>query len=144
MHGELATVGIKVAASTVWEILKAEGIDPAPDLGATTWADSWPAKSLAVIEHGTRRIRALGTTAHPTASSVTQVARSLVMDLEDAGASVKYPRPPDELHHGTLDPDLPSRTPGPHPGLEPIRSATGRPGTDHRSRPNHPPEHTAA
>lgn len=53
MHGELATVGIKVAASTVWETLKAEGIDPAPDLGATTWADScarrptrsWPATS---------------------------------------------------------------------------------------------------
>jgi len=29
VHGELAAVGVRVAASTVWEILKAEGIDPA-------------------------------------------------------------------------------------------------------------------
>jgi putative transposase len=37
VHGELATLGIKVAPSTVWEIYKVEGIDPAParrhDLG---------------------------------------------------------------------------------------------------------------
>jgi putative transposase len=39
VHGELATLGIKVAPSTVWEILKAEGIDPAPQRAATTWAD---------------------------------------------------------------------------------------------------------
>ncbi|MBW8792092.1 MAG: helix-turn-helix domain-containing protein, partial [Streptomyces sp.] len=29
VHGELATLGIKVAASTIWEIVKDEGIDPA-------------------------------------------------------------------------------------------------------------------
>ena len=28
IHGELAGLGVKVAASTVWEILKASGIDP--------------------------------------------------------------------------------------------------------------------
>lgn len=39
VHGELATLGIKVAASTIWEILTTEGIDPAPDRAATTWAD---------------------------------------------------------------------------------------------------------
>ncbi|MDH6140654.1 transposase [Kitasatospora sp. GP30] len=39
VHGELATLGIKIAASTIWEIFKAEGIDPAPDRSATTWAD---------------------------------------------------------------------------------------------------------
>ncbi|MBO3751106.1 helix-turn-helix domain-containing protein [Streptosporangiaceae bacterium NEAU-GS5] len=36
VHGELITLGIKVAASTVWEILKQEGVDPAPDRAATT------------------------------------------------------------------------------------------------------------
>ncbi|MBP2337410.1 hypothetical protein JOF41_003588 [Saccharothrix coeruleofusca] len=30
VHGELLVLGIKVAASTVWQILKDAGIDPAP------------------------------------------------------------------------------------------------------------------
>ncbi|MGI5135527.1 MULTISPECIES: integrase core domain-containing protein [unclassified Streptomyces] len=111
VHGELATLGIKVAASTVWEILRTEGIDPAPDRAATTWADFLRSQAdallacdfietvtltgrrqyiLAVIEHATRRIRILGTTAHPSANWVAQAARNLVMDLEDTAATVTY------------------------------------------------------
>ena len=30
IHGELAGLGVSVAASTVWEILRTDGIDPAP------------------------------------------------------------------------------------------------------------------
>jgi transposase InsO family protein len=111
VHGELLTLGVKVAASTVWEILRAAGVDPAPDRAITTWAQFLRSQAeallaadfletitltgtkmhvLAVIDHASRRIRVLGATAHPTAGWVTQTARNLVMDLEDAGCSVKY------------------------------------------------------
>ncbi|GAA2062818.1 hypothetical protein GCM10009839_87530 [Catenulispora yoronensis] len=111
VHGELAVLGVKVAASTVWEILKAEGIDPAPDRAVTTWAAFLHSQAdailacdfletvtltgqrqyvLAVIEHATRRIRILGATAHPTVDWVAQAARNLVMDLQDAGVVVRY------------------------------------------------------
>jgi len=36
VHGELLVLGIKVAASTVWEILHEAGIDPAPERSSTT------------------------------------------------------------------------------------------------------------
>jgi transposase InsO family protein len=45
---------------------------------------------LAVIEHGTRRIRILGATEHPVQSWVVQQARNLLMDLEDAGTRAKF------------------------------------------------------
>jgi len=37
IHGELAALGIKVAASTVWEILNEHGVAPAPERDSTTW-----------------------------------------------------------------------------------------------------------
>ncbi|KOX33459.1 integrase [Saccharothrix sp. NRRL B-16348] len=111
IHGELLVLGIKVAASTVWQILKDAGIDPAPERTTTTWAaflrsqadallacDFFEASTLngtrlhvlAVIEHASRRVRVLGATAHPTASWVTQAARNLAMDLEDAGRQARF------------------------------------------------------
>jgi putative transposase len=111
VHGELLVLGVKVAASTVWEILKDAGIDPAPKRACTTWAAflRTPADALlacdfletitlsgarmyvlAVIEHRTRRIRILGATAYPTVSWVAQAARNLVMDLEDAGCRARF------------------------------------------------------
>jgi putative transposase len=45
IHGELAMLGIKVAPSTVWEILKTHGIPPAPDRDHLTWGElSYAAK----------------------------------------------------------------------------------------------------
>ncbi|GAB3976698.1 hypothetical protein GCM10029978_064270 [Actinoallomurus acanthiterrae] len=93
VHGELLVLGVKVAASTVWEILMDAGIDPAPVRASTTRADFSQAEVmlardfletvslsgtrmlvLAVIEHHSRRIRVLSAIAHPTASWVTQAA----------------------------------------------------------------------
>jgi len=111
IHGELAALGLTVAASTVWEILKDAGIDPVPGRDRQTWpaflrsqarailaADFFETRTLtgarlyvfAVIEHATRRVRVLGATTHPTATWTTQLARNLVMDLQDAGTRVKY------------------------------------------------------
>ncbi|MFI9275974.1 integrase core domain-containing protein [Kitasatospora sp. NPDC052896] len=111
VHGELALLGIGVAASTVWEILKTEGIDPAPDRASTTWADFLRSQAdallamdfietvtlvgqrqyiLAVIEHTTRRVRILGTTARPTHLWVTQAIRNPVMELEDTGFRARF------------------------------------------------------
>jgi hypothetical protein len=38
VHGELALLGVRVAPSTVWELLKSEGVDPAPRHSNVTWA----------------------------------------------------------------------------------------------------------
>jgi putative transposase len=38
IHGELLVLGIKIATSTVWEILREEGIDPALQRTPQTWA----------------------------------------------------------------------------------------------------------
>ena len=45
---------------------------------------------LAAIEHATRRIRILGATAHPGGQWIGQQARNLCMDLDQAGANVKF------------------------------------------------------
>ncbi|MFE4721717.1 hypothetical protein ACFRLW_35960 [Streptomyces sp. NPDC056728] len=45
---------------------------------------------LAAIEHTTRRIQTLGTTAHPTAYWVTRTIKNLVMDVQDVGIRGKF------------------------------------------------------
>jgi len=111
IHGELAALGIKVAPSTVWQILKNAGIGPAPRRDGPGWAefllsqaqgilalDFFTADLLngmkvsvfVVIEHGSRRVRVLGATEHPVQSWVIQQARNLLMDLEEAGTRVKF------------------------------------------------------
>ncbi|WP_217919114.1 hypothetical protein [Actinomadura sp. BRA 177] len=82
LHPELLVLGVKVAASTVWEILKDAGIDPgaqaclhylaearlACDFLETVTLTGARMYVLAFIEHHTRRIRLLGATAPPERS----------------------------------------------------------------------------
>ena len=110
IHGELAGLGVKVAASTVWEILKDSGIDPGRRQTGLTWSqflrsqaeailacdfftvdllDGTQAYVLAAIEHVTRRIRILGITLHPTGEWTAQQARNLLMDLDEPAHRVK-------------------------------------------------------
>jgi putative transposase len=102
IHGELAGLGIIVAPSTVWQILKDAGIGTAPRRDGPGWAEFLRSQAqailaldfftadllngtkvyvLAVIEHGSRRVRVLGATEHPVQSWVVQQARNLLMDL---------------------------------------------------------------
>ena len=38
-HGELAGLGYRIGASTVWTILHTAGIDPAPRRAGPSWAE---------------------------------------------------------------------------------------------------------
>jgi Integrase core domain len=111
VHGELAGLGYQIGASTVWTVLNAAGIDPAPRRAGPTWAQFLHAQAHAivacdlfhldtislhrlyaffVIEHATRQVHILGVTAHPTGALLTQQARNLVMDLDDAHLRFRF------------------------------------------------------
>ena len=100
IHGELTKLGVSVAPSTIWEILHAAGIDPAPRRVAPTWRQFLTAQAtgilavdflhvdtvflkrlyvLVFIEHGSRQMHLGGVTAHPTGEWATQQARNLAM-----------------------------------------------------------------
>jgi putative transposase len=48
IQGELSRLGHEIAYSTVWEILKRAGIDPAPQRGPT-WSEFWSAQAHRII-----------------------------------------------------------------------------------------------
>jgi putative transposase len=111
IHGELATMGIVIAASSVWAILKRHGIDPSPRRSGPNWAEFLSAQAkglmacdffhvdtvllrrlyvLVFIHHDTLLVRIAGVTAKPVADWVTQQARNLSMNLADQANTVKF------------------------------------------------------
>ena len=111
VQGELVKLGHRIAASTVWQILHAAGIDPAPRRAGPTWGQFLAAQArgilavdfvhvdtvllrclyaLIVIEHGTRRVHLAGITANTDGAWTTQAARSFLMDLGARANTVKF------------------------------------------------------
>ena len=111
IHGELTNFGIAVAPSTVWEILRAAGIDPAPRRSGPAWRQFLHAEAagilavdflhvdtvllkrmyvLVFIEHGSRRMHLGGVTAHPTGDWTVQQARNLALTLGERFESIRF------------------------------------------------------
>ncbi len=111
IHGEMTKLGVTVAPSTVWEILRAAGIGPAPGRAGPTWRQFLRAQAagilavdffhvdtvllkrlyvLVFIEHGTRRMHLGGVTANPTGEWTAQQARNLCLILDERSQDNKF------------------------------------------------------
>jgi putative transposase len=111
IQGELVGLGIKIAASTVWTILREEGVEPAPRRLEASWADFLRQQAagtlecdfltvdtvflkrfyvLFFIQLGTRRVHLAGITSNPDGPWVTQRARNLLMHLADVGVEARF------------------------------------------------------
>jgi putative transposase len=109
IQGELVKLGI--APSTVWEILHAAGLDPAPRRSGPTWRQFLHAQAsgilavdflhvdtvlckrlyvLVFIEHGTRRMHLGGVTASPTGGWTVQQARNLALSLDQRFEDIRF------------------------------------------------------
>jgi putative transposase len=111
IHGELTKLGVTVAPSTVWEILDAAGIDPAPRRSGPTWRQFLHAQAagivavdflhvdtvllgrlyvLVFIEHGTRHVHLGGVTANPDGEWTVRQARNLALTLGERFGDIKF------------------------------------------------------
>lgn len=98
IQGELIGMGIRLAPSSVWAILKRHGLESSPRRSALSWGEFLRGQAttllacdfftvdtvllrrlyvLFFIEHGSRKVHVAGVTAHPTEMWVTQQARQL-------------------------------------------------------------------
>ncbi len=108
IHGELVGLGHTIGASTVWQILKDAGIDPAPTRNATTWSQLLRSQAavacdfatidtallqrfylLFFIDVTTREVILGGITTNPTAAWTVQAARNLFLAHRESLANAR-------------------------------------------------------
>ena len=111
IHGELVTMGVRMAPSSVWEILRRHGIDPSPTRVGPTWSEFVQAQAssmlacdffhvdtvflcrfyvLFFIELDTRKVYLAGVTTNPVREWVTQQARNLSSVLAERAVAVRF------------------------------------------------------
>jgi len=104
IQGELRRLGIRVGATTIRDLLRREGLGPAPRRTGPSWSEFLRQQAhgilacdfftvetvflrtlyvLFFIEIGTRRVHVTGATTNPDAVWVTQQARNLTFQRED-------------------------------------------------------------
>jgi putative transposase len=111
IHGELARMGVRLAPSSIWGILRRHGIEPSPRWIGPTWAEFLRAQAssmlacdfftvdtvllrrlyvLFFIEIDTRRIHLSGITASPLGAWVVQQARNLNSALAERARPIRF------------------------------------------------------
>ena len=98
IHGELAGLGHRLAASTVWQIPKNAGIDPTPTRSEVTWSQFLRSQAAVACDFATidtvtlrrfyllffidipsRTVYFAGITDHPSGAWASQAARNLLI-----------------------------------------------------------------
>jgi transposase InsO family protein len=111
IHGELATMGVRLAPSSIWEILRRHGIEPSPRRSGPSWIEFLRAQAspmlacdfftvdtvllrrlyvLFFIEIDTHRVYVTGITAHPIERWVVQQARNVSSALAERARPVTF------------------------------------------------------
>jgi transposase InsO family protein len=111
IQGELAGLGVRIAASTVWSILQPAGIKPTPRRSSETWREFLRAQAsgivacdfftvdtvlfrrlyaLVFIELATRQVYLAGITANPTGEWATQQARNIIETFVERTAPTRF------------------------------------------------------
>ena len=111
IQSELVGLGFRVSPATLWRILRSAGAGPAPRRAEQSWRAFLRAQAAGILavdfftvdtvwlwqvyvffclKVSTRRVHVLGVTRHPSGAWVTQCARNLVADLEEAGRSFRF------------------------------------------------------
>jgi putative transposase len=111
VEGELVRLGVQVAASTVWQVLRRAGVSPSPRRAWESWRGFLRAQAagivscdfvtvdtvffrrlyvLVFIELGTRIVHVAAITARPTGQWVTQQARNMIDVLTERASPMRF------------------------------------------------------